>query len=371
MKKPLSLAILTALASLTLVSCHSDNDSTPTTTTPTAPTTPTPARFNSVDTSPNVNGGEILIDSTNNISWINDTTLDPNGDGCVSPGNVGPIEVGQAFGRCTTQTFGGFNDWRAPTAAELTDLIESATAAGVAMNYLVAACPALVGTDGVVRTENDNAAVTSSSFANVAAGGLLADTFAGLNGAFPAGVRCVRDGIEETPQSRFTFARAEAANDGSKTLIDTVSNLEWINQVALDSNGDGCVSPGAVGPTDPSADPALLGGTQSRCEDQQFAGHDDWRAPTADELSTIIITTSTTSGVSLKYLIAGCPANVSTTNYVRTENGISNSFQNAAVAAAFPNATTGDELSTTQAGMTVNGNSVPSGVRCVRDITTP
>ncbi len=149
---------------------------------------------------------------------------------------------------------------------------------------------------------------------------------------------------------------------------DTQTNLEWINQTGLDSQGDGCVSPGAVGTTKPDTDAvSVRPDATSRCVDQNFAGHNDWRAPTGAELATIIRDTAAADdGVALKYLVAGCPANVSTENFIRTEND-----GNPAVASAFPNSSAGDVLATALASMTVNGRLVPSGVRCVRDVTTP
>ena len=347
MNNKIKLAVMVSLATVTLVSCNSSNNNDEDN--GTAPTTA--ARFSAVTASTDNGGGEMLIDTTTNLTWINDTSLDTNRDGCVSPGSVGPIEPAEADARCDNQTYGGFNDWRAPTAAELTSLITSAVASNTTMKYLNPICPALVASDGIVRTENANPSA-SSAFPNAKAGDLLGNSLADLKGV-SAGVRCVRDGIDKAPtQSRFMFMRASETDRSGRILIDTKTNLEWINQTGLDSAGDGCVSPRNVGLTEPSE-------ANGRCELQNFAGHNDWRAPTGEELSEIIKVTSVTNGVVLKYLVAACPANVSTQNMIRTEN------DNPVVQSAFPNAAAGDVLATSIAGM----KGVPAGVRCVRNRT--
>ncbi len=344
MNNKIKLAVMVSLATVTLVSCNSSSnneDNGPTTT----------VRFSAVTASTANGGGEMLIDTTTNLTWINDTSLDTNRDGCVSPGSAGPTEPAAANARCDNQTYAGFNDWRAPTTAELTSFITSAVSSNTTMKYLNPVCPALVASDGIVRTENANA-TASSVFPNAKAGDLLGNSLADLNGV-TAGVRCVRDGIDEAPtQTRFMFMRANETDRSGRILVDTKTNLEWINQTGLDSAGDGCVSPSNVGSTEPSE-------ADGRCELQNFAGHDDWRAPTGAELSEIIKVTSATNGVVLKYLIAACPANVSTQNMIRTEN------DNSAVQSAFPNAAVGDVLATSVADM----KGVLSGVRCVRNGT--
>lgn len=330
-------------------------------------TTPTPdptPRFATVNSTAANGGGELLVDSEKNLTWINDVQLDTRGDGCVSPAEAGPTEPSVANSRCENQQFGGFSDWRAPSSAELTEFITSTLAANVKMNYLIAGCPALVGTDGIVRTENEGNPAVAVSFPNSNAGEVLGAVLADLNptgqNPVPAGVRCVRDGVEAAPDTpasaRFSSVVASAANGGGESLIDSDKSLEWVNDVQLDTNNDGCVSPGEVGPTEPSQ-------ANARCTSQNFGGHDDWRAPSYEELSALIKDAGT-ENVTLKYLIAGCPALVGTNGIVRTEN-----VGNPAVAASFPNSNAGDLLGTALADLNPTGqNPVPAGVRCVRDI---
>jgi hypothetical protein len=97
------------------------------------------------------------------------------------------------------QNFAGHSDWRAPTGAEMSELITASISSGVALKYLVASCPAMVTQDNFVRTENANGLATTR-FPNAVAGDVLGQTIADLGGfpnstgtgGVPAGVRCVR-----------------------------------------------------------------------------------------------------------------------------------------------------------------------------------
>lgn len=305
-------------------------------------------RFSSFTASQTNGGGELLIDKTANLTWINGAQVDTHRDGCVSPANVGRFEPSEAKQYCIDQTYGGFNDWRVPTTEELSTLLIQAESTNTTLNYLNPACPALVSENAIVRTANANGAVGST-----ATGGTLGSSLSDLPSGVNAGVRCVRDGTATAPESmRFQFTRAADTDRSGRTLIDTTTNLQWINQTTVDSSGDGCVSPMAVGPTEPAQ-------ADSRCNLQNFAGHSDWRAPTSAELAEIITATASVDGVALKYINPMCPAVVGTDGIVRTENA------NAAVG------------TTTQAGGSL-GTSLSqlptgagAGVRCVRNINTP
>ena len=361
-----SLLLAASMATL-LVGCNDNNNGTTTdaadntgTTVNTGGTSAPQTRFKSVTASPANGGGEVLIDSTAKLSWINDTSIDSRGDGCVSPGAVGPIEPAKADELCKNQQFAGFTDWRAPTAAELSGFITNAEAAGVKMKYLNPVCPAVVGTDGFVRTENSGNPAVATVFPNSIAGEILKSssgnqitTVAGLTGV-PAGLRCVRNGTEEAPTpttSRRFESRDLDASPGGETLVDNTTKLEWVNDTARDSNGDGCVNPAISGTTEPTA-------ANARCVSQNYADHNDWRAPTAAELTTLT-RAAISEGQPLKYLNPLCPALVGSDGIVRTENA------NANAAAAFPTAQPGDVLGTT---LSVLPAGVSAGVRCVRDL---
>lgn len=315
-------------------------------------------RFASSTATQENGGGEILIDQTTGLTWINGGALDSRGDGCVSPANVGATELEQANDRCSAQQYAGFDDWRAPTAEELSGMIQAAGAESVTLNYLVPECPALVATDGFVRTENANP-TAASVHPDTATGDIFKDSGGnnisvladlGLN----AGVRCVRAGTDAEPttaagSARFSTAVAMAADGGGETLIDSMKSLEWINDTQLDSNGEGCISPGNVGATEPEE-------AEGRCENQNFAGYDDWRAPSSSELSDFI-TAAQTNGIKMNYLNPVCPALVATDGIVRTENA------NSAADTAFPDAVAGSVIALS----VIDLNGINAGVRCVRD----
>jgi hypothetical protein len=276
---------------------------------------------------------EVLLDTQTGLTWVNGT------GGCHSPADHDMVITKMdAVTLCENTTHAGIETWRAPTAEEISEMIASATEAGVQLNYINPACPAMVASDGFVRTENDSTHPGGPGTI------LAAQTLDELGST--AGVRCVTD------QTRFESLIAGVSDGGGQTLIDHMKQLQWVNDTQLDSNGDGCVSPANVGPTEPSQ-------AQSRCENQNFAGFNDWRAPTADELS-ILIRETQTAGVKLNYLNAGCPALVGSDGIVQTENTPN------------PNGgQPGDILGAVLADLPT-GTGVPgegnAGVRCVRDL---
>ncbi len=121
-------------------------------------------------TSQFVGADEILVDKTNNTTWVNG-----NG-GCISPAMVGAIDHARAQTLCEELEYAGKTDWRSPNNIEMSALIISSVNQGVTLNYLNAMCPAMVTTDGFVQTENT---------ANPP--GAILET------ANPAGVRCISD----------------------------------------------------------------------------------------------------------------------------------------------------------------------------------
>lgn len=299
-------------------------------------------------------GGEILIDSVTKLTWVNDKALDTRGFGCLNPSMVGPIAPSEANARCDIQQFAGFTDWRAPTAEELSKLVKDATATGTKLNYLAAACGAVIGSNGIVRTENTNP-IAASNFPAAKAGDIFTDpagsritTLAGLSG-LPAGVRCVRGGTEKEPAVAQSTRLSSMLTGASETLLDKTTGLEWINDTQVDAKGNGCLNPAVVGKIEPSQ-------ANARCIAQGFAGHSDWRAPTVAELA-VLTRAAITERVTLKYINAACPALVGTDGIIRTENA------NPAASTKFPNAQPGDQIAVSLSEL---GSGVNAGVRCVR-----
>ena len=131
------------------------------------------------------NEDTILIDHVKNLTWVNG---DASGSkpGCFTPpdvkattGTEGPVTPESAQAACESLTFGGIDNWRAPTQKEASELIIDTDAnASVKLFYRIPTCPIVAASDGFVRTEN------------VPENGPTGEL---LESAAQSGVRCVAD----------------------------------------------------------------------------------------------------------------------------------------------------------------------------------
>jgi len=117
------------------------------------------------------------------------------------------------------------------------------------------------------------------------------------------GVSCSDDDESNSVDMVPVPVRFEAQLNGDmdmETLLDTETNLIWVNDVR------GCFA-GIVNPT-------------TQCEDLVFGGSSDWRLPSPEELATLIKAIDE-RGMSLNYINSSC-ALMSTNDavWVFTEN---------------------------------------------------
>lgn len=112
---------------------------------------------------------ETISDNKTNLMWVDDET----GQGCDICRECTFPESAENF--CETLNFKNFDDWRAPTTPELSDLMKSIIEEKKTLHYLVFGCQNNVSTtDYVATTYRSNV------------GDVVSD---GTKG----GVRCVRD----------------------------------------------------------------------------------------------------------------------------------------------------------------------------------
>lgn len=111
---------------------------------------------------------EILIDNTANRTWVNGSHA------CKINADAAHTASTDATAHCNSLDFGGYQDWRAPTSAEISEMIIHADMDNVKLNYRNPNCQFMAASDGFVKTEN-----TSEP-------GKIVDT------AVNSGTRCVR-----------------------------------------------------------------------------------------------------------------------------------------------------------------------------------
>ena len=125
-----------ALALLALPACSDDDDG--------AEAMMTADRFTAELVGPN--DMELLIDAETDLVWINDAR------GCFAA-IIDPTT------ECAEFTFAGRDDWRVPTAAELSELLREIDAREMNLNYINPTCGLMSSSDSVwVFTENTDMA---------------------------------------------------------------------------------------------------------------------------------------------------------------------------------------------------------------------
>ena len=123
------------------------------------------SRFNS-----KTNGiDEILIDNISKRTWVNGSHA------CMINADAAMTATTDAVAHCDSLDFAGYQDWRAPTSAEISEMIVEADALKVKLNYRNPNCQFMATSDGFVQTENNSEP------------GKIVET------AVNSGTRCVRD----------------------------------------------------------------------------------------------------------------------------------------------------------------------------------
>ncbi|MEE9336472.1 MAG: hypothetical protein V3U87_00180 [Methylococcaceae bacterium] len=112
---------------------------------------------------------EVLIDNISGVTWVNGS------HGCKINADADITAANDAIEHCEMLDFAGYQDWRAPTSAEISEMIVNAKNQKITLNYRNPNCQFMATTDGFVQTEN-----TSEP-------GKIVDS------AVNSGTRCVRD----------------------------------------------------------------------------------------------------------------------------------------------------------------------------------
>lgn len=112
---------------------------------------------------------EVLIDNISKYTWVNGSHA------CKINADAEMTATSDAIAHCETLDFAGYQDWRAPTSEEISEMIVNAKNQEITLNYRNPNCQFMATSDGFVQTEN-----TSEP-------GKIVDS------AVNSGTRCVRD----------------------------------------------------------------------------------------------------------------------------------------------------------------------------------
>ena len=112
---------------------------------------------------------EMLVDNINKLSWVNGSHA------CMINADAAMTASMDAVSYCETLEFAGHSDWRAPTNAEMADMIVNADRLDEVLHYRNPNSQFMATSEGFVQTEN-----------NVEPGKIV-------ESAVNSGTRCVRE----------------------------------------------------------------------------------------------------------------------------------------------------------------------------------
>ena len=123
----------------------------------------------------------VIVDSSKNLMWVN--AYDKSKHACLAIHTDKPAEYDTSKGFCEALNHAGFTNWRAPSAAELTNFVKRTNAVHILPGY-EAPCKALLaresnGTETAISTRFDKSQPVGSNKAFVF-------------GSYNIGLRCVR-----------------------------------------------------------------------------------------------------------------------------------------------------------------------------------
>ncbi len=221
----------------------------------------------------------VVINHQTRLVWANDNTDEPVGGGStrgciINDSGATNAQLKSRFeGYCERSDYAGFTDWRVPTALELSkftvQMAQEKKTPGMARKN----CSRTLGIDGDVVSAVWTDKLLFQTHKNYAG-------YIETSTVVPSGGRCVR-GTLDTSTGGFTLQTGEL--NAAKVVVDTATNLMWVNE--FNSANTGCLAIHFDKPAEYTT-------SKDFCSILNYAGKDDWRDPTPNELSDYVIRTN-------------------------------------------------------------------------------
>lgn len=232
-------------------------------------------------------GESVVINYQTHLVWANDDTNVALGvgetRGCIiNDSSATNAQLKSRFeGYCERSDYAGFTDWRVPSALELSKFTVQMAQEGKTPGMARDNCNRVLGIDGDTVSAVWTHRMSFDGKMNYAG-------YTETSTLTPSGGRCVR-GEPDTSTRGLTLQTGEL-ND-AKVVVD--GTLMWVNE--FNKNNNACLAIHAESAAKGiSAEQAAdeLNASKTFCGDLNYAGFDDWRDPTSDELSNYVTNTN-------------------------------------------------------------------------------
>jgi hypothetical protein len=217
-------------------------------------------------------GEHLVTDSYYGLQWTG-CLLGLSGSQCEH-GAVQAVTPANLEAACSSLQWGARDDWRVASLNEVRSLFDYRVNTERPMSTpVLTAFPGMDGLSQAAGISGDGRYSESTKAAYIAYNGsLVSPNRAGR------GVLCVRDHGEARPRRVNRCLQTTAWSRAEGTVIDTDSGLEWMACYA-GLNGAGC--------SNGVRTLARINEVNEACEDLTWAGHSNWRLPSANDVLTV------------------------------------------------------------------------------------
>jgi hypothetical protein len=209
----------------------------------------------------------VAINHQTGLMWANDDRDEATTRGCIIFGSgQSSDDIQKSFKNfCEKSNYAGLTDWRVPTSLELSKFTVQMQQEGKIPGMARKGCVRIIAIDN----NSSVSSVWTHNLAKAVAGYVDRGTIA------PSGGRCVRGKIDSS-KGGFSFDVADLPD--AKVIVDSHSRM-WVNEFVASNKA--CLAIHKDKPEEYNS-------SKTFCSKLDYAGFEDWRDPTAQELSTFV-----------------------------------------------------------------------------------